>query len=198
MAKKMTNASSFAEEMAGIKPLNQDKVFFSPADKKNISAKQSPKLSTDSTHSSTATNNAPAKFHFSDEYEPYIDESQTLKFVQEGFPSYFAKILRRGDIAPELILDLHGYNKQQAQYDIALLIDDCIKQQIPCACIVHGVSGGILKKKVPHYLMQHPDVVAFHQAPLEWGGKGAVVLMVNIGEELDILTESFTASGQVR
>ena len=46
--------------------------------------------------------------------------------------------------------------------------------------------------------MQHPDVVAFHQAPLEWGGKGAVVLMVNIGEELNILTESFTTSGQVR
>ena len=85
MAKKMTNASSFAEEMAGIKPLNQDKVFFSPADKKNISAKQATNLTTSSKQLSSATKNAPAKFHFSDEYEPYIDETQTLKFVQKGF-----------------------------------------------------------------------------------------------------------------
>ena len=188
----MAKKSTFAQEMAGIKPLKQDKVFFKPQAKASLPTSHSGKEEAFKSDSRAST------FQFSDEYEPFIDESQTLKFVQDGFPSYFAKILRRGDIAPELILDLHGYTKQQAQHDIAQMIDDCIHQQIACACIVHGVSGGILKKKVPHYLMQHPDVIAFHQAPLEWGGKGAVVLLVNIGEELEVLTAGFTSSGQVR
>lgn len=189
----MTKNSSFADEMAGITPLKQDKVHF----KKKSSTKANSNLEQ---HASIEkqTHQAFNRFQFSDEYEPYIDEGQTLSFVREGFPSYFAKALRRGDVAPEVVLDLHGINKQQAQFDIADLITDCIQRQVLCACIVHGVSGGILKRKVPHYLMQHPDVIAFHQAPLEWGGKGAVVLMINIGAELEILTSSFTTSGQVR
>lgn len=177
----------FASEMAGVKKLDQNTRHFKkhqtkPAQTK-LEAQPNPSRYSANVKKSETARSA-QRFQFSDQYEPYIDESATLSFVREGYPSYLTKILRRGDVAPELILDLHGYNKQQAQVDLADLIQDCIDQHIPCACVVHGVSGGVLKRKVPHYLMQHPDVLAFHQAPLEWGGQGAVVLIVNLGEEL--------------
>ncbi|WP_232842817.1 endonuclease SmrB [Psychrosphaera ytuae] len=175
----------FAKEMAGVKKLDQNSVHFHQPKKKatQFQAQTSPtRYSANVKEKETAR--AAQRFHFSDQYEPYINENETLSFVREGYPSYLTKVLRRGDIAPDLILDLHGYTKQQAQTDLADLIQDCIDQHIPCACVVHGVSGGVLKRKVPHYLMQHPDVLAFHQAPLEWGGQGAIVLIVNLGEEL--------------
>ena len=173
----------FAAEMKGIKPLTQDKLHF----RHNTNKRAQDKQQSEQRRNKLVVNDqakSAQRFQFSDEYEPFIDDTQTLSFVREGYPSYLTKVLRRGDVAPELILDLHGYTKQQAQKDIADLVIDCMKQHIPCACIVHGVSGGILKRKVPHYLMQHPDVLAFHQAPLEWGGQGAVVLIINLGEEL--------------
>ncbi|WP_196492452.1 endonuclease SmrB [Psychrosphaera haliotis] len=160
----------FAAEMKGIKPLTQDKLHFRHNTNKRAQDKQQSEQRRNKLIVNDQAKSA-QRFQFSDEYEPFIDESQTLSFVREGYPSYLTKVLRRGDVAPELILDLHGYTKQQAQKDIADLVIDCMKQHIPCACIVHGVSGGILKRKVPHYLMQHPDVLAFHQAPLEWVDK---------------------------
>ncbi len=174
------SVDDFAKEMQGIKPIKQDKLHFRHNTNKHLRDK--PSAAKELSFSQQAK--VAQRFQFSEQYEPFIDPNQTLSFIREGYPSYLTKILRRGDVVPELILDLHGYTKQQAQIDIADLVLDCVKKHIPCACIVHGIGGGVLKQKVPHYLMQHPDVLAFHQAPLEWGGMGAIVLIINLGEEL--------------
>jgi DNA-nicking Smr family endonuclease len=31
-------------------------------------------------------------------------------------------------------------------------------------------------------LAQHPDVLVFHQAPKEWGGSAAILLLVELAE----------------
>ena len=180
----------FATFTAGVKPLEQDKIHFAPTTSNKNRAKASNNLNKDRANSNKDHIRANASFHFSDEYEPLLEPGETLSYVKEGCPKYLAKVLRRGDVAPEVILDLHGYNKEQAKFDIAELIETCKREQLPCACIVHGVSGGILKRKVPHYLIQHPDVAAIHQAPLEWGGQGAVLFIVDLGEELDYLLKT--------
>ncbi|NVK25553.1 MAG: endonuclease SmrB [Gammaproteobacteria bacterium] len=176
---------SFADAMRDIKPLTQDKIHFAKLNNKQNNARASIKNVEDRTADNKPLLNRPARFHFSDQYEPLIDEHSTLSFTKEGTQTYYTKLLRRGDIRPEVILDLHGYTKEQAKFDLAELIADCKAQHIACACVVHGVGGGILKKKIPHYLMQHPDVAAFHQAPLEWGGQGAILILVDLGEELE-------------
>lgn len=178
---------SFADAMQGITPLKQDKIHFGKQNSKQNKTLISNNFAEHRTKDNKPDLSRQPAFHFSEEYEPHIDQDSTLKFVREGSPNYYAKLLRRGDVRPDLILDLHGYNKEQAKYDLADLIENCKKQHIPCACIVHGVSGGTLKRKLPHYLIQHPDVLAFHQAPLEWGGQGAIVFIVNLGEELEHL-----------
>ena len=40
-----------------------------------------------------------------------------------------------------------------------------------------------LKQKAPLWLAQHPDVMAFHQAPLEFGGDGALLVLLSIPEK---------------
>jgi DNA-nicking Smr family endonuclease len=121
-----------------------------------------------------------AQFHFSDQYEPLLPTSGAMKYVRSDVDSYEAKCLRRGDYIPELTLDLHGLTQQQAKAEIAALIVACKKTQLKCACIVHGIGSKILKNKVPHWLVQHPDVMAFHQASLQWGGDGALLVLLDV------------------
>ncbi|MDP2563488.1 endonuclease SmrB [Pseudoalteromonas marina] len=123
---------------------------------------------------------AQSEFYFSDEYIPDIDTHGTVHYVKEGHDTYLPKQLRRGDFAPDLTLDLHGLNKEIAKDELAGLIHECKKQHYYCACVVHGIGGGILKHKIPQYLVQHPDVIAMHQAPLEYGGKGALLILINL------------------
>lgn len=124
-----------------------------------------------------------ASFYFSDEFEPDLPTDGPLRFVKEGKSKYLVKQLRRGDFPPDLILDLHGYNKENAKVELAALIDQCRKEHIHCCCVVHGIGNHILKKKVPHYLVQHPHVDAFHQAPLEYGGQGALLVLIDFEQQ---------------
>ena len=43
---------------------------------------------------------------------------------------------------------------------------------------MHGHGKHILKQQTPLWLAQHPDVIAFHQAPKEWGGDAALLVLV--------------------
>ena len=124
-----------------------------------------------------------ATFFFSDEFEPDLNRSGPMKYVREGVDSFEAKNLRRGIYAPDLILDLHGLDQKQAKLEIAALLFACQKEHARCICIVHGLGSRILKNKVPHWLVQHPDVIAFHQAPLEWGGDGALLALVELKDK---------------
>ena len=82
-----------------------------------------------------------------------------------------------------LVLDLHGLDQHQSKQEIAALLYACQKEHAQCVCIVHGIGSRILKNKVPHWLVQHPDVMAFHQAPLEWGGDGALLVLIELKDK---------------
>lgn len=126
-----------------------------------------------------------AEFHFSDEFEPMLNENGPTKYVRQDVDSFEAKNLRRGQYVPDLILDLHGLDQQKAKQEIAALLYACQKEHAQCVCIVHGIGSRILKNKVPHWLVQHPDVMAFHQAPLEWGGDGALLVLVELKDKFN-------------
>lgn len=124
-----------------------------------------------------------AEFYFSDEFEPDLSSNGPIKYVRDGVSSYEAKNLRRGEYIPDLILDLHGLTQRQAKQEIAALLYASQKQHAKCVCIVHGIGSKVLKNKVPHWLVQHPDVMAFHQAPLQWGGDGALLVLLELKDK---------------
>ncbi len=116
--------------------------------------------------------------YFSDEFIPYLDEEGPMRYVRSDVSSYEVKKLRRGDYYPDMLLDLHGLSQQQAKLELAALLEACRREQIRCACVMHGHGQNILKKQVPRWLAQHPLVEAFHQAPREWGGDAALLVLI--------------------
>ncbi|BDY06124.1 endonuclease SmrB [Ferrimonas sp. YFM] len=159
----------FSELMQGIKPLSQDKHHHRKTAKSRVVVEEKQQRQM-------------ADTFFSDEYQPAMPDSGPTRFVRQGADPFELKKLRRGDYPPELMLDLHGYRAQEARFELIALIEECKKQHIDCACIMHGIGGGVLKQQVPAWLAQHPDVIAYHQAPLEWGGDGSLLVLVDIGQ----------------
>lgn len=159
----------FKDAIGKVKPLVQDTIHGKNSSIKPKERQQAKKA-----------NRHAASFHFSDEFEPNLPDSGPMQYVKEGANSYEAKNLRRGIYHPDLILDLHGLNQQMAKQEISALIQASIKEHAQCVCIVHGLGSYVLKKKVPHWLVQHPSVIAFHQAPLEYGGDGALLVLLDI------------------
>ncbi|WP_373818767.1 endonuclease SmrB [Glaesserella sp.] len=125
-------------------------------------------------------------FYFSDEYEPLlIEENEKVKYRREDIDPYILKQLRRGDFHPELFLDLHGLTKEQAKKELASLILACEREGIYCASIMTGYGTKALKNQIPRWLVQHPKVIALHQAPREWGGDAAILILVEQPEKAD-------------
>ncbi|MDC9594357.1 endonuclease SmrB [Xenorhabdus sp. IM139775] len=119
-----------------------------------------------------------ASYYFSDEFQPNLDMEGPTRYIREGANHYELKKLRRGDYPPELFLDLHGLTQLQAKQEIGALIAACRREHVYCACVMHGHGKHILKQQAPLWLAQHPDIIAFHQAPKEWGGNAALLILV--------------------
>ncbi|MDG6480694.1 endonuclease SmrB [Glaesserella parasuis] len=125
-------------------------------------------------------------FYFSDEYEPLLtEENDKVKYRREDVDPYILKQLRRGDFHPELFLDLHGLTKENAKKELASLILACEREGIYCASIMTGYGTRALKYQIPRWLLQHPKVIALHQAPREWGGNSAILILIEQPEKLD-------------
>lgn len=120
-------------------------------------------------------------FYFSDEYEPLLNDNDgVVKYLRDGEDSHLLKQLRRGDFSPELFLDLHGLTREQAKQELAALLLACENEHVDCASIMTGYGTFILKKQIPRWLVQHPKVRALHQAPREWGGEAAILILVDL------------------
>nr|WP_283619732.1 endonuclease SmrB [Alteromonas macleodii] len=165
---------SFADAMQGVTPLSQDKV--EPDKQVELFKKSQQVKGKHLKHSKQLA----ASFDFSDMYQAALPQEGPMRFCQEGESTHILKQLRRGDYSPEMTLDLHGLTREMAKAELAALIHTARKELIDCVCVMHGFGQGVLKAALPHYLVQHPHVRAFHQAPLEYGGKAALLVLIDI------------------
>ncbi|MFS1704757.1 endonuclease SmrB [Alteromonas sp. AMM-1] len=168
-AEDLDDLSLFQSEVKGIKPLMQD-TYVPPQATRKIAVKRQQK----------ASRHAHASFEFSDAFEGFIPPQGALRYCREDVPAYELKQLRRGDYSPDYILDLHGMTRNQVKLELASLLHTAQQELVDCVCLVHGHGTGILKQALPHYLIQHPLVRAFHQAPLEYGGQGALLVLLTV------------------
>lgn len=129
------------------------------------------------TGSNTPERQQQAEFFFSDTFRAHFPEGP-VRYCAEGESSHLLKQLRRGDYPPELFLDLHGMTQAEAKREIAALLHACTKQNVDCCSIMSGHGKGILKENLPHWLVQHPAVRAFHQAPAAHGGNAALLILL--------------------
>ncbi|MDU0355453.1 endonuclease SmrB [Paraglaciecola aquimarina] len=163
----------FKNEFKDIAPLKQDKI-----PPQRFSSKQNWNPKQKNLRELVDFKQASAAFQFSDGFEGHFEIDAPLKYVRDSAHSHEIKRLRRGDYPPDLILDLHGYTKDDAKLEIAALIQAAQKQHIYCVQIMHGKGTYALKSAIPNWLIQHPSIIGFHQAPKEWGGQSALLVLI--------------------
>ncbi len=164
----------FREAISGVKALEQDKIPFDVA-----RSKQKTAFNQKNSEENRLRQQAAAAFEFSDGFEAHFPEQGPIKWARTKEHNPEVKRLRQGVYPPELTLDLHGFNRQDAKLEIAALIQRAEKRHIFCVCIVHGIGSRVLKKAIPSWLVQHPCVIGFHNAPLEYGGNGALLVLLD-------------------
>lgn len=162
----------FQAELKDVKKLTQDTLIHTP--QRKLSQKESQR------HARTTEDH---HFYFSDEYVPLLSEEGPTRYARSDVSKYEVKRLRRGVYVPDVYLDMHGMRQAQAKKELAAMIAYCLKEDVICACVQHGVGKHILKEKVPLWLAQHPEVLAFHQAPLEFGGHGALLVLLALPDK---------------
>jgi len=163
----------FREAVPGTKRLKNDIITHKPVRKKvsQISPKKLLQEQVD------------ASYYFSDEFQPMLDDEGPVRHVRPDVSHYELKKLRRGDYSPEFFLDLHGLTQLEAKQELGALIAACRREHVHCACVMHGHGKHILKQQTPLWLAQHPEVLAFHQAPRELGGNAALLVLIELDDK---------------
>jgi len=172
--KVIEDTFSFADAVQGVKPMEQDKIV----PNKKVALEKKKQLA--GVKDLKGSKQVAASFSFSDMYQAVLPQEGPMRYCREGVPTHVLKQLRRGDYSPEFLLDLHGMTREMAKTEIASLIYTARKESVDCVSIMHGFGQGVLKNALPHYLIQHPHVNAFHQAPLEYGGQAALLVLLDV------------------
>ncbi|NDL65334.1 endonuclease SmrB [Acerihabitans arboris] len=162
----------FRESIAGTRPLRQDTVKAPKPSRRRV-APPARRLMQEQVD---------ASYYFSDEFQPLLDSEGPARYVRPDASPYEVKKLRRGDYTPELFLDLHGLTQAQAKQELGALIAACQREHVHCACVMHGHGKHILKQQTPLWLAQHPDVLGFHQAPKNFGGDAALLVLIELNQ----------------
>jgi DNA-nicking Smr family endonuclease len=111
-----------------------------------------------------------------------VEPETVLGFHQNGLQPRQFEQLKLGKLPWQTAVDLHGCTLDQAREAVLNLLDNCQKEQLQVAKIVHGkglINGqAVLKSAVNGWLKQLPQVLAFSSAPPREGGTGAVLLLL--------------------
>ncbi|WP_027327649.1 endonuclease MutS2 [Helicobacter pametensis] len=73
-------------------------------------------------------------------------------------------------------LDLHGLRAEEALERADKFLSDCLLAGYDEVLIYHGIGGGVLSKVIKDFLLSHPKVVRFEDAPPQMGGFGAKLI----------------------
>lgn len=116
--------------------------------------------------------------------EHEIDTPEYLLYSQPGVQRRVLAELRRGRIALDLELDLHGLTAAHAQATLREFLAECRARHLRCVRIIHGKGARsadrqpVLKRKLNYWLRLRPEVLAFCSAPRHDGGTGALYVLL--------------------
>jgi DNA-nicking Smr family endonuclease len=116
--------------------------------------------------------------------EPGAETGEFLEFMRPGLQQRVFGDLRRGQLAIERALDLHGLTLTHAKTVLAEFLADCQRRRHRCIHIIHGKGRGsagqppVLKHQVNLWLRQRRDVMAFCSSLPRDGGTGAIYVLL--------------------
>jgi DNA-nicking Smr family endonuclease len=116
-----------------------------------------------------------------------VSEVAPTSFLRVGLNNMTLRKLRRGQWPVRDEIDLHGLTSDEARRMLADFLNHALRSNYRCVNVIHGKGWraeggeGILKIRVRHWLTQHPQVLAFCEAPANAGGGGAVWVLLKSG-----------------
>lgn len=121
--------------------------------------------------------------------EQLLEAGDVLSYRREALPPRTLQRLRRGEIAVQDELDLHGADMREAEAMLRAFLAHARDQGFACVRIIHGKGSHgnrsiasrdvpVLKNLVDRLLRQRADILAFHSAPAAQGGTGAVLALL--------------------
>ncbi|QCI21419.1 endonuclease SmrB [Buchnera aphidicola (Hyadaphis tataricae)] len=175
MNKNQTSSANsnflFRQYLNGTREIVQDTIFHPRIHNHNHTSTMSKRIIFEQNAHSHYFSYRNKKDLFKDNPVSYIRNKRSFNIL---------KNLKHGKYDPDIFLDLHGLNQYQAQKALGELITTCQKEKIFCAHIMHGHGKHILKKQTPFWLSQHPDIIAFHQAPKMFGSDAAIIVLIEL------------------
>ena len=121
--------------------------------------------------------------------QPLLEAGDALAYRRDTVPPPVLQRLKRGEIAVQDELDLHGADARAAETLLRGFIVDARQHGLACVRVIHGkgrhpgdcvASSGapVLKNLVDRLLRHRADILAFHSAPPAQGGTGAVLVLL--------------------
>ncbi|KRG67880.1 Smr/MutS family protein [Pseudoxanthomonas dokdonensis] len=113
-----------------------------------------------------------------------VQAGDVLSYRRDKLPARLMQRLRRGQFSAQDELDLHGASMQQAEALLRAFLAEAHAHEFGCVRIIHGKGGRaggerpVLKNLVDQLLRHRNDVLAFHSAPPNQGGTGAVLVLL--------------------
>ena len=115
-------------------------------------------------------------------------EDAPNEFLRNGLSRMTLRKLRRNHWPVQDSLDLHGSTGDAARKLLQGFLHETAQRGLRCVLVIHGKgmnspSGeAVLRKLTHHWLAQHPDVLAYCDAPPRDGGSGAVLVLLKVTE----------------
>ena len=119
-----------------------------------------------------------------------LEVDERLSFCRPGIGAEVTRRLRAGHWSIQRQLDLHGLRSDQAREELARFLRSAMQHGLRCVRVVHGKGLGspgkaaVLKHKVPRWLAQRQEVLAFVQARPADGGAGAMLVLLQSGRSM--------------
>jgi DNA-nicking Smr family endonuclease len=118
-----------------------------------------------------------------------LDAGDALSYRRDTVPPRVLQRLKRGEIAAQDELDLHGADARAAEAMLRAFLAEARQHGHACVRVIHGkglhpreciASSGapVLKNLVDRLLRQRADILAFHSAPPAQGGTGTVLVLL--------------------
>lgn len=74
------------------------------------------------------------------------------------------------------VFDLHPFAPRDARAAVEAYLDEAVARGFKAVRIIHGRGIGAQRDMVRKLLSRRPEVIEFHDAPMEAGGWGATVV----------------------
>lgn len=106
------------------------------------------------------------------------------EYLSNGLSRMTLRKLRRGYWPAQDVLDLHGLNTEAARKLLQAFLHQANQNGLRCVLVIHGKGmnsrngEAVLKLNTRHWLIQHPQVLAWCDAPPRDGGGGAVLALL--------------------